>query len=275
MAKTILITGCSSGIGRETALHLLRAGHAVIATARNPASLAELASQGAHTLALDVTDEASMLAAVASVQARHGGIEVLINNAGYGEYGPIEEVSIERVRRQFETNVFGLARLTQLLLPGMRKAGRGRIINLGSMGGRMTLPLGGYYHATKYALEAITDALRAEVRGFGIEVSLIEPGSIRTEFNQTIGQTLTHEQTTASGPYAALKQSFERALVSPLAARIAGSPEAVAHAIEHAVSARRPRTRYVITVTARLLIALRRWLPDRAWDGLALKLIAG
>lgn len=274
-SRTILITGCSSGIGRATALQLLRSGHRVAATARNPETLAELAAAGAMTLAMDVTDESSMLAAVAAIDARFGHIEVLVNNAGYGEYGPVEEVSIERVRRQFETNVFGLARLTQLVLPGMRNARFGRIIHVGSMGGRMTLPLGGYYHATKYALEALTDALRTEVRGFGIDVSLIEPGSIRTGFNQTIGDTLTREHATADGPYAALKQGFERALASPLAARIAGSPDAVARAIEHAASARRPRTRYVITVTARALIALRRWLPDRGWDWLALRLVSG
>ena len=170
VSNAVLITGCSTGIGRATALRLAAAGHPVFATARRTESIADLASAGCTVLACDVTDEASMRAAVESVEKRAGAVGALVNNAGYGSEGPVEEVPMEEVRRQFETNVFGLARMCQLVLPGMRRQGFGRILNLSSMGGRMTLPGGGFYHATKYAVEALSDALRFEVRGFGVDV---------------------------------------------------------------------------------------------------------
>ena len=178
----VLVTGCSTGIGRAVAEELLRQGHTVWATARRPDTLADLADRGAHVTALDVTDEASMAAAVQEVESAHGSVGTLVNNAGYGEYGAVEEVDLDKVRAMFETNVFGLARMCQLVLPGMRRAGRGRIVNIGSMGGRFVFPLGGYYHATKYAVEALTDALRMEVKAFGIDVALVEPGVTRSEF---------------------------------------------------------------------------------------------
>src|SRR6476661_2827786 len=181
----VLVTGCSSGIGHATAARLLADGHVVYATARRPETLEPLAAAGARTLELDVTDESSMRTAVAEVEREHGAVGVLVNNAGYGEYGPVEEVPLEAVRRQFETNVFGLGRMYQLVLPSMRAAGKGRIVNIGSMGGRITFPVGGYYHATKYAVEAMSDALRNEVRPFGIKVILVEPGLIRTQFGDT------------------------------------------------------------------------------------------
>src|SRR5450756_99005 len=174
----ILISGCSSGIGAATAASLVQAGHTVYATARKTETLADLKALGAHPLALDVTSEDSMLAAVKTVEAEHGQVGTLINNAGFAEYGPIEESDLDRVRAMFDTNVFGLARLTQLVLPAMRRARSGRIVNIGSMGGRMTFPIGGYYHATKYAVEAISDALRVEVKPFGIDVILVEPGPV-------------------------------------------------------------------------------------------------
>jgi len=166
----VLISGCSSGIGAATAAALASAGHTVYATARRTETLADLEALGCHPLALDVTSESSMIAAVSAVEAEHGRVGTLINNAGYGEYGPIEETDLGRVRTMFETNVFGLARLTQLVLPAMRRSRSGRIVNIGSMGGRITFPVGGFYHATKYAVEAISDALRVEVKPFGIDV---------------------------------------------------------------------------------------------------------
>ena len=182
----VLVTGCSTGIGRAVVEDLLLQGHTVWATARRPDTLADLADRGAHVTALDVTDEASMSAAVAEVEATHGSVGTLVNNAGYGEYGAVEEVDMDKVRAMFETNVFGLARMCQLVLPGMRRAGKGRIINIGSMGGRFTFPLGGYYHATKYAVEALTDALRMEVTAFGVDVALVEPGITRSSFVEKI-----------------------------------------------------------------------------------------
>lgn len=172
----VLITGCSTGIGRATAEQLVRAGYTVYATARRPETLADLAAAGAVTLALDVTDEESMTSAVRLVEKEHGQVGTLINNAGYGAYGPVEEVSLDEARREFETNVFGLGRMCQLVLPAMRTAGSGRIINISSMGGRVTFPAGGWYHASKYAVEALSDALRVEVASFGVQVVLVEPG---------------------------------------------------------------------------------------------------
>jgi NAD(P)-dependent dehydrogenase (short-subunit alcohol dehydrogenase family) len=266
-SKAVLITGCSTGIGRATAERLARRGHTVYATARRLDSIADLAQHGCKLLALDVCDEASMRAAVAAVERERGAIGVLINNAGYGSEGPVEEVPLAEVRRQFETNVFGLLRLTQLVLPGMRRQRWGKIINLSSMGGRMTLPGGGIYHATKYAVEALSDALRFEVRGFGVDVIVIEPGAIKTEFGNTAIARV--DALDGSADYAAfrevLKQQIRGVYEGPMAAFAVG-PEVVAKVIDKAIAARRPRTRYVITVGARVLMGLRRWLPDRAFD---------
>jgi NAD(P)-dependent dehydrogenase (short-subunit alcohol dehydrogenase family) len=267
-SKAVLITGCSTGIGRATALRLVAAGHPVFATARRPESLTELATAGCHVLACDVTDEASMRAAVEGVEKSAGAVGVLVNNAGYGSEGPVEEVPMEEVRRQFETNVFGLARMCQLVLPGMRRQGWGRIVNISSMGGRMTLPGGGFYHATKYGVEAISDALRFEVRGFGVDVVVVEPGAIKTEFGNTAIDKIDASATSDS-PYAkfrdVLKTQIRGFYEGPMAA-LAAEPDAVAKAIEKAITARRPRTRYVITAGAHMMIGMRRWLPDRGWD---------
>jgi len=208
-----------------------------------------------------------MQAAVTAVERDHGAVGVLINNAGYGSEGPVEEVPMSEVRRQFETNVFGLLRLTQLVLPGMRRQRWGKVVNLSSMGGRMTLPGGGIYHATKYAIEALSDALRCEVRGFGVDVIVIEPGAIKTEFGNTAIARV--DALGGTDDYAAfrgvLKQQIRNAYEGPMAAFAVG-PEVVAKVIENAIAARRPRTRYVITAGARMLIGLRRVLPDRAFD---------
>src|SRR3954471_18341009 len=184
-SKAVLVTGCSSGIGRATAEHLAQHGWTVYASARRREAIADLEAVGCRLLALDVTDEASMAAAVAAVEAQEGAVGVLVNNAGYSQSGAVETVPLDEVRRQFETNVFGLARMCQLVLPGMRRQRWGKIVNLSSMGGRLVFPGGGFYHATKYAVEAISDALRFEVKGFGVDVILIEPGLIRTAFGET------------------------------------------------------------------------------------------
>jgi NADP-dependent 3-hydroxy acid dehydrogenase YdfG len=267
VSKAVLITGCSTGIGRATAERLARNGHTVFATARRAEAVADLAQHGCTPMALDVCDEASMQAAVATVEREHEAVGVLINNAGYGSEGPAEEVPMSEVRRQFETNVFGLLRLTQLVLPGMRRQRWGKVVNLSSMGGRMTLPGGGIYHATKYAVEALSDALRFEVRGFGVDVIIIEPGAIKTEFGNTAIARV--DALGGSADYAAfrdvLKQQIRGVYEGPMAAFAVG-PEVVAKVIEQAITARRPRTRYVITLGARVLIGLRRLLPDRAFD---------
>src|SRR5947209_3500665 len=199
-SRAVLITGCSSGIGHATALRLAHDGWTVYATARRPETLSGLQQAGCRTLALDVCDEASMTAAVDAVTETEGAVGVLINNAGYSQSGAIESVPIEDVRRQFETNVFGLVRLTQLVLPGMRAQSWGKVVNLSSMGGRLTFPGGGHYHATKYAVEAISDAMRFELRGFGIDVILIEPGLIVTRFGETAAGSVA-AAAGSDGPY--------------------------------------------------------------------------
>lgn len=267
-SQVVLITGCSTGIGRATAEHLAAKGWTVYATARRLDAVRDLEAKGCRTLALDVCDEASMQQAVAAVESEHGAVGVLVNNAGYGLEGAFEEVPMEEVRRQFETNVFGLARMTQLVLPGMRRQGWGKIVNMSSMGGRMTLPGGGFYHATKYAVEALSDALRFEVREFGIDVILVEPGAIKTEFGSTAIQNVT-KVAQAGSPYAdfnaQVATKIQEAYEGPMAALAAG-PEAVASVVETAISASRPRTRYLVTAGAHLLVGLRQWLPDRWFD---------
>ncbi len=264
----VLITGCSTGIGRATAEALLARGHTVWATARRPETLADLAAKGARVTALDVTDEASMAAAVAEVEAAHGSVGTLVNNAGYGEYGAVEEVEMDKVRAMFETNVFGLARMCQLVLPGMRAAGRGRIVNLSSMGGRMTFPLGGYYHATKYAVEALSDALRVEVRPFGVQVVVVEPGVTRSGFEETISASdalASHDDSPYASMRASVAEGNSAAYANP---RLSASADSVAQTLVKAVEADRPRTRYLLTPAARAMVTARAVGGDRIWDGL-------
>jgi NAD(P)-dependent dehydrogenase (short-subunit alcohol dehydrogenase family) len=268
ISKAVLITGCSSGIGRETARHLASSGWTVYATARRPETLADLEAAGCRTLACDVTDEDSMRACVEAVVATEGAVGVLVNNAGYSQSGAVESVELDSIRRQFETNVFGLIRMSQLALPGMREQGWGRIVNISSMGGRLTFPGGGIYHATKHAVEAICDAMRFEVADFGVDVVCIEPGLIVTGFGDAAVASL-REASPAEGPYAEFNARVGKATAGvykgPLR-RLGGGPETVAKAIEKAVTARRPRPRYKVTPSARLAIAQRRLVSDRLWD---------
>ncbi len=266
-SEAVLITGCSSGIGRATAQRLAADGRKVYATARRPETLSELKEQGCETLALDVTEEASMSAAVDAVVAAEGAVGVLVNNAGYSQSGAVEAVPIEQIRRQFETNVFGLIRMCQLALPGMREQRWGKIVNLSSMGGRLTFPGGGVYHATKYAVEAISDALRFEVRGFGVDVILIEPGLIVTNFGEVASASVG--ESAAGGAYAdfnrRVAQLTEDAYKGPMS-KLGAGPEAVANTIADALRSDRPRTRYPVTPSAHLMINQRRLTPDRVWD---------
>jgi short-subunit dehydrogenase len=278
----VLITGCSSGIGRAAAIRLHKAGFPVYATARNADTLASLAERGIHTLALDVTDETSMTRAVAAVDDHAGWVGMLINNAGYGLYGPVEQQPMAEVRRQFDTNVFGLTRLIQLVLPGMRGRGRGRILNVSSMGGRATLPGGAFYHASKYAVEALSDALRMEVAQFGIDVILIEPGPVNTPWNDVAAASLSTAVPGADNvgldvvggggaddPYAAYKAavaaSFVTAHNGPLA-RLGSTADDIAAVITRAATAGRPRSRYLINPVAKSVVTMNRLLPARAYD---------
>jgi NAD(P)-dependent dehydrogenase (short-subunit alcohol dehydrogenase family) len=270
ISKAVLVTGCSSGIGRSTAELLADRGWAVYASARKLDSIRALEARGCKLLALDVTDEKSMREAVATVEEAEGAVGVLVNNAGYSQSGAVETVSPEEVRRQFDTNVFGLIRMTQLVLPGMRRQRWGKVVNLGSMGGKLTFPGGGLYHATKYALEALSDALRFEVAGFGVDVILVEPGLIKTRFGETAA-TSVDDSAPEGGAYGDFNTVVAKATKGvyegPLS-RFGAGPEAVAKTIERAISARRPRARYPVTPSARIMMAQRRLLPDRVWDAM-------
>ena len=270
ISRVVLITGCSSGIGKATALRLAAAGWTVYATARRRDELAALAAAGCRTLALDVTSLASMTEAVRTIEAEHGAVGVLINNAGYSQSGAIEAVPVERVRAQFETNVLGPVQLAQLVLPRMRAQRWGKIVNLSSMGGKLTFPGGGYYHATKYAIEALSDALRFEVRGFGIDVVLIEPGLIKSGFSAAAVSSMQLRPevgATYDGFHAAVTKATKDIYDKGPLARLSGTPDDVAKAIARAITGtRRPKARYRVTLSATMLIGQRRWSSDRMWD---------
>jgi NAD(P)-dependent dehydrogenase (short-subunit alcohol dehydrogenase family) len=265
----ILITGCSSGVGLAAARRFLRGGYPVYATARKPESLAELARAGAATLALDVTDEESMTAAVKQVETDHGAVGVLVNNAAYGWQGAMETVPLDQARAQFETNLFGLIRLSQLALPAMRARRCGRIVNVSAMGGHFSLPGTGVLHASKHAVRAVSNAMRLELRAFGIAVTMVEPGPIRTPFAAKANATLPPP---GSSPgydrfhaelAIRLEAAYREKALSP-----ALSPEKVARAIERAALTGRPRARYPVGIMSRYVITLTRVLPDKTLDAM-------
>jgi NAD(P)-dependent dehydrogenase (short-subunit alcohol dehydrogenase family) len=264
-SRPVLITGCSTGIGRATAERLAADGWNVHATARKLEAIEDL-SKTCTTHALDVTKEQSMKRAVAAVE-KDGPIGALVNNAGYSQSGAIETIPMDSVRRQFETNVFGLMRMCQLVLPGMREEGSGKIVNLSSMGGKLTFPGGGIYHATKHAVEALSDALRFEVKEFGIDVVVIEPGLIITEFGETAAGTVGEIE--EHGPYSKFNSDVAKvtanAYTGPMA-RFGAGPEAVAGKIAKAIESRRPSTRYTVTPSAKVMLGMRRMSTDRMWD---------
>ena len=266
MSKTALVTGASSGIGEETARTLHKLGYTVYAAARRTDRLEQLTPTGIHALTMDVTDDESMSSGIEKIIAETGRIDVLVNNAGYGSFGAIEDVPIDEARRQFEVNVFGLARLTQLVLPHMRAQRSGTIISISSIGGRFTTLLGGWYHASKHAVEALSDALRMETAPFGIDVVVIEPGLIRTEWS---GIAANHLEETAEGSaYASQIKAVANSMRSESTNKRQSPPSVIADTVEKIVTARKPRTRYVVGFAAKPLVTLRHILPDRAFDRL-------
>jgi NADP-dependent 3-hydroxy acid dehydrogenase YdfG len=245
------------------------AGYTVYATARRIESISDLEAKGCRTLALDVTDEDSMRAAVSAVEEAEGAVGALVNNAGYSQSGAVESVDLDEIRTQFETNVFGLIRMSQLVLSKMREQRWGRIVNVGSMGGKLTFPGAGVYHATKYAVEAISDAMRFEVKGFGVDVVLIEPGLIKTEFAAAAVGALNTGTDDEGGPYAEFNQAVAASTVGAYegpAAMLGGGPETVAKTIEKAIGSRRPKARYPVTPSARIVMGQRALFTDRMWD---------
>jgi NAD(P)-dependent dehydrogenase (short-subunit alcohol dehydrogenase family) len=262
--KTALVTGASSGIGQATALQLAKLGYRVYAGARRVERMSDLADRGIRIKSVDVTDDASMVALVEAIIAETGRIDVLVNNAGYGLYGALEDMPIEEARRQFEVNVFGLARLTQLVLPQMREQHDGYIVNVSSMGGKIWEPLGSWYHASKFAVEGLSDSLRVEVAEFGIKVVIIQPGTIRSEWSGIAADRL--EATSAGTPYAGQARIIGAGLRSVDRMPLASGPRVVAEAIAKAVQSRKPRTRYIVGGGARGILLAERILPDRGFD---------
>ncbi|MGH3432153.1 MAG: SDR family NAD(P)-dependent oxidoreductase [Thermocrispum sp.] len=266
-SSAVLITGCSSGVGRAAALRFLRSGRPVYATARDIGTATDLTEAGAVVLPLDVTDEESSQAAVERVEADHGAVGVLVNNAAYGLQGAIETVPLDQARALFETNLFGTVRLTQLALPAMRAAGGGRVVNVSAMGGHICLPGTGVLHASKHAVRAISRTLRMELRLFGIHVSAVEPGPISTPF--AVKANATFPPPAASGAYRRFHTDVAarlEAAYQPRAANLVLSPEAVARAIERAARAARPRARYPVGAMSRTLVTLNGLLPEAALD---------
>jgi NAD(P)-dependent dehydrogenase (short-subunit alcohol dehydrogenase family) len=268
-SKIVLITGATAGIGRATAIYLARRGHHVIASGRKPDELAHLADEARglpgrlDIVPLDVTSPASIAAAVAAIdQLTDGaGPEIVVNNAGFGVLGPTSEITDDEMRRQYETNVFGVMNVIRAVLPQLRARGAGRIINVSSVGGRLTLPYFGVYSSTKYALESLSDALRYELRPFGIDVVLVEPGVIRTNFEATAVDNLARFKTS---PYAGALARYNE--MSRLADRFAAEPIVIAKAIARAVEARRPAARYVAPFSTNVFLLLGTFLPQRMWD---------
>jgi short-subunit dehydrogenase len=260
--RVSLVTGASSGIGEATALRLLEAGHVVYAGARRVERMAALADQGIHVRSLDVTDDDSMVALVDAIVAEQGRIDVLVNNAGYGSYGSVEDVPLSEGRYQLEVNLFGLARLTQLVLPHMRSARSGTIVNVSSMGGTFGEPLGAWYHASKFAVEGFSDSLRMEMHEFGVKVVVVEPGAIKTEW----GSIALDSARKYSGDGAYARQVTAMGKMYANADRVGVDASVIAEAIHAAVMAARPRPRYAAPLSAKVIIAAAKFLPDRLLD---------
>ncbi|MGV3610125.1 MAG: oxidoreductase [Fluviicola sp.] len=262
MKKVILITGASSGMGKVFAQDLAKEGHIVYGAARRVDLLDELTKKGVKTIALDVTNDESMQSCVQTILDKEGRIDVLVNNAGYGSYGTIEEVSMEEAKRQLDVNVFGLARMTQLVLPGMRRQKSGKIINISSIGGKIATPFGAWYHASKFAVEGMSDSLRLEVAPFGIDVVVIEPGGVKSEWATIAYENLI--KTTENTAYGEMADKFKKAFETTVSKN--AEPEVISRLVSKAIAAKRPKTRYVGGYMAKPALFFRKWFGDRTMD---------
>ncbi|WP_148245027.1 oxidoreductase [Enterobacter asburiae] len=262
--KTALVTGASSGMGKVIARRLIQDGYQVYAAARSVEKMNDLAQLGALPLRMDISRDEDILAAVNTIVSQTGGVDVLVNNAGFGLYGPVEEIGIDEARYQFEVNVFGAGRLTQLLLPAMRARRSGHIINITSIGGKIYTPLGAWYHATKHALEGWSDCLRLEVAGFGIKVVIVEPGLIETGFGDVVSGNIVKRS--ASGPYGHLVGKVAGTIKNAYGNGRGSDPKVIADVVARAVASPHPRTRYAAGKYAKVLIRMRVWLGDRLFD---------
>jgi NAD(P)-dependent dehydrogenase (short-subunit alcohol dehydrogenase family) len=264
MRKTVLITGASSGIGKATTQKLLNDGYCVYASARNLAKVMPLKADGAEILELDVTQDESMRLAVDRIIRECGRLDILVNNAGYGSYGALEDIPMEEARHQFEVNVFGLGRLTQLVLPQMRKQSFGKIVNITSVGGKIYEPLGSWYHASKFAVEGLSDCLRLELQPFGIDVIIVEPGPIRTEWGSVAIEKLM--QMSGHTAYATAAQTGAKLLALSNNERVASDPEVIANTISKALRVKYPKARYASGTGAAFLVSFRKFASDAVMD---------
>ena len=262
--KIILITGASSGIGKATAKRLISEGHIVYGAARRVENMSDLEEMGGHAIRMDITNEAEVTAAVQRIMDENDRFDVLVNNAGYAVYGAVEQIPIDQARRQFEVNLFGLASLTQKIIPIMREQGAGQIINISSVGGKIYSPLGAWYHATKHALEGWSDALRIELAQFGIQVSIIEPGAIVTEFTDVMNDPMI--ELSKGGPYEALADAVVKTGKRAYDGSPSTHPDVIAKVISKAIAAQNPKTRYAAGKMSGQVLFLRRWLSDKAFD---------
>lgn len=265
--KVALVTGASSGLGKAFASALLNEGLSVYAAARRLELMADLATRGATPIKMDITHADEVEAAVERIEREQGGVDVLINNAGFGMFGAMEDTTIDDARYQFEVNLFGLARLTQLVLPSMRNKRAGRIINISSMGGKVYTPLGSWYHASKHAVEGWSDCLRLELSPFNIDVVIIEPGVIATEFGDVM--TAPMLKRSGSGPYSKMADAVA-ASMKALETRGASHPQVIVDLVLKSVRAVKPKTRYAGGKYARPMLFIRKWLGDRVFDRVVL-----
>lgn len=270
MSKVVLITGASSGIGQKTAIELKTKGFIVYGAARRLEKMSDLKNIGINIISLDITDETSIKNCVDFILKKEGKIDILINNAGYGSFGAIEDVPIEEAKKQFEVNIFGLARITQLVLPSMRSNNYGKIVNIASMGGRIWTGFGGWYHATKFALEGLSASMRLEVKPFNIDVIIIEPGAIKTNWGNIASESLL--KVSGEGPYKNQVQTKSKNFIKQYSSNLASEPKLIAKCIGKAVTKRHPKTRYLIGYGAKPLVYFQKIFGDRLFDKLISKI---
>lgn len=269
MSKVIVITGASSGIGKSAALELLQGGHKVYACARRVEHMTDIVEFGASIHSVDVTKEDQVKTFIDHVIREEGRIDVLVNNAGFGLYGAVEDITIDQARYQYEVNIFGLAHITKCVLPHMREQSSGRIVNISSVGGKVYTPLGGWYHSTKHALEGWSDCLRIEVKQFGIDVVLIEPGIIKTDFGNIMADSV--RKTSGQGAYAHMAEKMIQLADDSYNSKGKGSdPIVVGKTIVTAALSKKPKTRYAVGYMARLALFGRKILSDRLMDKILL-----
>ena len=270
MSKVIILTGASSGIGKSTALQLIKEGNIVYGVARRLEKMNDIIAAGGKALAMDVTNHQQVKNVVQQIVSVEQRIDVLVNNAGFAIWGAIEDTSYEEAKRQFEVNIFGLAEITKAVLPTMRRQKSGTIINISSIGGKIYSPLGAWYHATKHALEGWSDCLRLEVNQFGINVVIVEPGAIKTEFGDVLNENFSNSE---NGPYDQLARTMKKVTENAYKEGNYSTPDVIGNVISKAIKAKKPKTRYSAGKMAAQTLFFRQWFSDRAFDTTIMRMI--